>query len=57
MFRTSSCNLQAEANQTKTPHFPRGTIPAGTKLPLLSGPVGALSGLNFGNKTMTTEKF
>ena len=38
-------------------HFPRGTMLAGTNLPLLSGPSWALSGLNFGYKTTITEKY
>ena len=43
--------------QTKIPYFPRGTIPAGTNLPLLSGPIWILSGPNSVYKTITTEKY
>ena len=41
----------------KTLHFSRGTIPAGTNLPLSSAPIWVKSGLNFGCKTMITEKW
>ena len=54
--RTSSCNQQPGADQIKTPYFLRGTIPAGTNLPLLSRPSWAVSGLNFGYKTMVTHR-
>ena len=55
MSRTSFCNQQPGADQIKTPYFLRGTIPAGTNLPLLSGLVWALSSLNLGYKTITGE--
>ena len=48
--RVFSYNQQPGADQTKTP-----TSREGQSLPLLSEPIWALSGLNFGYKTMTTE--
>ena len=54
--RTSSCNQQPGADQTKNSTSPEGPVPAGTNLPLLSGPSGALSSLNFGYKTVVTKK-
>ena len=43
MSRTFSYNQQPGSDQIKTPHFPIGTLPAGANLPLLSGPIWALS--------------